>query len=270
MSVIDLHCHVLPGIDDGPGTLEDSLELARASAAAGITTIVATPHVAYEYPDVTAPLIAERVAVVREALRHAGIDVEVVPGAEIGLTRALDLTDDELHDLYLGGGGWVLIEAPLSVSARQVPALFGLTAKRGHRIVIAHPERSPAFQREPRAVAELVQAGMLCQITASSLTGAYGRPARDLAIALVSDGLVHVVASDAHDAERRPPSIAAELELAGFAEQTPALAGSAPASILVGQRPSPGVPTHRRGRPHRPTVLRRAGLRAGRLRPSGG
>ncbi len=266
--MIDLHCHVLPGIDDGPRTLEDSLALCRAAAAAGIVTIVATPHVDHEYPGVTAEVIAEGVAEVREALSDAEIEVEVVAGAEIALTRALDLSDDELRELRLGAGDWALIEAPLSVSARQVSPMLRRIAERGHRIVIAHPERSPFFQRQPDALADLVADGMLSQITASSLTGAFGRAPRELAMTFLSRGLVHVVASDAHDAVHRRPSIAAELEQAGFAQQTPALASSAPGAILVGRRPAPVAAPAHAGRRGWPGMLERVGLRRHGLRPS--
>ena len=266
--MIDLHCHVLPGIDDGPQTLEDSLALSRAAAAAGIATIVATPHVDYEYPDVNAELIAQKVQEVRGALSDAGIAVEVVPGAEIALTRALELSDEELHGLQLGGGGWVLVEAPLSVSARQVTPMLRRIAERGHRIVIGHPERSPFFQRRPDALAELIADGMLSQITASSLTGVFGTAPRELAMQFLSRGLVHVVASDAHDAVHRRPSIAAELQQAGFAEQTAALASSGPAEILVGRRPDPIRPLKPPARRGWPAMLGRVGLGRQGLRPT--
>ncbi|HSD76484.1 MAG TPA: CpsB/CapC family capsule biosynthesis tyrosine phosphatase [Solirubrobacteraceae bacterium] len=250
--MIDLHCHVLPGVDDGPAELAGALELARGAAGAGITTIAATPHVDWSHPANDAARIAAAVDALQGELDAAGIDVRVVPGAEVAVTRAVDLPDDELRALTLGGGPWLLLECPLS------PALapgFGAAARslavRGHRLLLAHPERSPAFQRDPGALADLVAGGMLAQVTAGSLTGRIGRTVRDTALRMVRDGTVHVAASDAHGPGREA-SIAAELGEAGLEALAPWLGRDAPAAILAGEPLPP--------RPEAPEPARR-GLR---------
>lgn len=237
--MIDLHCHVLPGVDDGPATLAEALDLAQGAAEAGIDTIVATPHVDFAYPDNDADRVHAAVAALQRELDAAGIAVHVLPGAEVGITRAASLGDDELRRLALGGGPWLLLECPLSrtLGTGFVTAARGL-ALRGHRILLAHPERSPVFQRDPAALEELVAGGMLTQVTAAALTGRFGRTVRDVALRMVGAGLVHVAASDAHGRDR-PASVAAELGAAGLGELVPWLADAVPAALLAGTEPPP-------------------------------
>lgn len=241
---IDLHCHVLPAIDDGPASLDGSLAFARAAQAAGIATLVATPHVNPGHPENDAARIAERVGEVRAALRAEGIGVDLVAGAEVALARALELDDETLTALHLGDGPWLLLECPLGPAgapgfveaAREV-------ASRGHRIVLAHPERSPAFHADPETtLAPLVEEGMVAQVTAGALVGRFGRKPREVALRLLHAGLVHDVASDGHDAVGRVPSIGPELEAAGFGAQAPWLAGDVPAAILSGAELPPPPP----------------------------
>jgi protein-tyrosine phosphatase len=248
-AVIDLHCHPLPAIDDGPPTMADAVALARVARDEGIETLVATPHVTTGLPENDGPRIAAAVAQVAEALAGEGIAVELVPGAEVTAGRALELGDAELRALRLGSGPWLLLECPLSpVGARQFPAAARAVAERGFRIVLAHPERSPAFLGKPRgALAPLVEDGMVAQVTAGALVGRFGRRVRDAALELLRAGLVHNVASDAHDAVGRSPSIAAELEAVGYADWIPWLAQEVPRAILAGAElpappPQPSAP----------------------------
>jgi protein-tyrosine phosphatase len=237
--VIDLHAHVLPGVDDGPATLAEALDLARGAREAGVGTVVATPHVDFAHPDNDGDRVHAAVAALQGELDAAGIALRVVPGAELGVTRAAALADDELRRLALGGGPWLLLECPLSRSlGAGFPVAARALALRGHRILLAHPERSPVFQRGPDALADLVAEGMLTQVTAGALAGRFGRTVRDFALRLVSAGLVHVVASDAHGRDR-PVSIAAELGAVGLAELTPWLADAVPAALLAGTEPPP-------------------------------
>jgi protein-tyrosine phosphatase len=233
--VIDLHCHILAGIDDGPVTIEGSLQLARAASAAGIDTIVATPHVSERYRN-DSDTIAQLVAELNTRLRGEEIAVEVRPGAEIALTRAVEMTSEQLAELGLGGpGGWLLIEPPFTPAADGIDTIVLDIASRGHRIVVAHPERCPAFQRNRAMLETLVSTGALVSITASSLAGRFGQTARHFAMELARDGLMHNVASDAHDHLVRAPSIAAELRearLQGLAEW---LTVQVPGAVLDGE-----------------------------------
>jgi protein-tyrosine phosphatase len=234
--VIDLHCHVLPGLDDGPATLADALDLGRAQQTAGVTTVVATPHVGWDFPGVTAQRIAEAVAEVNGAFARHGIGVAVVAGAEVALTRAIELRDDELAALRLGGGPWLLLEPPHApAGAPGTEAAIASLLHRGHRLVIAHPERCPAFLGDRAALERLVAGGALTSLTASALTGRFGRDARRFAAGLVEDGLAHDVASDAHGVSaRRPPGMAEHVDGAGFGALTQWLCRAMPAAILAG------------------------------------
>ncbi len=237
--MIDLHCHVLPGIDDGPSTIEGSLEIARLAAAGGTRVLVATPHVNWRYRN-DAATITERVAELNERLRAEevmtadGHMLQVRPGAEIALTLIAELHEAQLQTLSLGGGPWLLVEPPFTPVAPNLDAILLELQHGGHRIVLAHPERCPAFQRDPPMLRRLVRAGMLTSVTAGSLVGQFGGEARRLALALAHDGLLHNVASDAHDTVNRPPQIADEIESAGLAPRAQWLTVAVPAAILDG------------------------------------
>jgi protein-tyrosine phosphatase len=244
--VIDLHCHLLPGIDDGPHDLGGTLAMARLHVKAGIEVVAATPHVAWDMPN-DAATIDLKLADVNAALAAAELRLRVVRGAEIDVHQAVRLSDDQLRALALGGGPWLLLEAPLRPGVGFAPVVHALI-ERGHRVLIAHPERSPLLQADPDGLRALVRAGAATQVTAASFAGSFGRTVRDYAERMLEAGLVHNVASDAHDTLRRPPGIAGPLRAAGLSELLPLLAQEAPAAILAGDRlPAPPVWRRRRG-----------------------
>jgi protein-tyrosine phosphatase len=249
LPVIDLHCHVLPGIDDGPDTIEGSLALARAAVASGTTTLVATPHVSWRYPN-EAHTIAHLVDELNVQLRAQSIPLQIRPGAEIAMTRAAELEPEELERLRLGGGQWLLIECPFTPVATGMDALVLDLQRHGHRVVLAHPERCPAFHRDRRPLEMLVREGVLASITAGSLVGSFGSTVQRFAMQLVRDELVHNVASDTHDPQRRPPGMAAELQAAGLQELTDWLTRDVPAAVLDGgkipPRPNIALPSPKR------------------------
>lgn len=252
--MIDLHCHLLPGIDDGPADLGGTLTMARLHLQAGVQTVAATPHVSWDTPTETAA-IELRLADVRAALAAAELPLEVVVGAEIDVHQAISRSDDELRSLALGGGPWLLLEAPLRQGVALAPVAHALL-ERGHRVLIAHPERSPLVQRDPEALRELVRAGAATQVTAGSFAGHFGRTVREYAEGLLEAGLVHSVASDAHDAVRRPPGIAEPLAAAGLDDLASLLGHDVPAAILAGDA-LPAVPARRRRRSRLRALRRR-------------
>jgi protein-tyrosine phosphatase len=264
--VFDLHSHVLPGVDDGAPTLQASIAMARAAVTAGTTDLVATPHVTFDIPT-SARTVHDGVAALQPELDAAGVPLRLHTGGELGIARATELDDDELAALRLGGGEWLLAECPLSPASATgfEPLLLHLQA-RGHRIVLAHPERSPALQRDPERLQRLVDAGMVTSITAGSLVGRFGATVQRFTQDMVAAGLVHSVASDAHDAVRRPPGLrdeiyAADDELPGLADEAEWLTVDVPRAILEGGPipPRPGPPPMRRRRGL--LSLRRAGRR---------
>jgi protein-tyrosine phosphatase len=241
MHVIDLHCHVLPGIDDGPETIEGSVALARAAANLGVQTMVATPHVSTRYHNDSQTII-DLAHQLNRRLADEEVLLEVLPGAELAVTRIADLEPAELARLRLGGGPWLLVEAPLSVGAADIGPAVADLQRRGFRVLIAHPERCPGFHRAPAALESLVGRGVLTSITAGAFAGRFGGRVRKFALDLTRAGMVHSVASDAHDRSQRPPGMASELEQAGLGGLTDWLTREVPEAILRGsdipRRPS--------------------------------
>jgi protein-tyrosine phosphatase len=233
--IVDLHCHILPKVDDGPRTLDASIMQAAAHVQAGVDVVVATPHVRADLPRNDSARIGSATRKLSDFLKARNAVLGIEPGAEVDLAHACQLEDDELRALTLGGGPWLLVEAPLSASRDDVGVLLGMLRARGHQLVLAHPERSPQFHRQPELLRELVAGGGVTQVTASALTGAFGSTVRRYSRWMVEEQLAHVVASDAHDTHRRPPGLFAPLEKAGFGELAPWLIEEGPAAILAGQ-----------------------------------
>jgi protein-tyrosine phosphatase len=237
---VDIHAHVLPGIDDGPRDMEGTLALARAAVAAGTTTIAATPHLRSDFPDVHVNELAERCHEVREALEREGIPLRVVGGGEVSLTWALDADEEELRLASYGQRGTdVLIETPSSNVLGLDRLLYEIRA-RGYRITLAHPERNSQFPRHEALVRGLVDQGVLLQVNAESLLGPAGRAGpRRYARWLCAEGLAHVIASDGHRAERwRPVTELGEAvpvagELVG-AERAEWMVATAPGAVVDG------------------------------------
>lgn len=237
--MIDLHSHVLPGLDDGPASMQDALALAKVAVASGTTTLVATPHIDHHW-NVDPIGIRRRATTLGQALSSAGIDLAIRTGGEIDLARLADLEADELDAVRLGGGPYLLLECPLSPSAGDFDALMLTIHARGQPILLAHPERSPLFQTEPERLLRLVGAGLLCSITAGSLRGQFGEHVRQFALEMLREEIVHDVASDCHDHLRRPPGLADALEdaareIPGIGAQAQWLTRLAPAAILAGE-----------------------------------
>ena len=236
--MIDLHSHIAFGIDDGPADLDGALELARAAVAAGTTAIAATPHIDSHF-GLTADDREVPLAAVRQALVEQGIPLTVIPGAEIALDRYVDLGEDELRRLRLGDGEFLLLECPLSNAAGAFDRFLNTLLTRGVRMLLAHPERCPDFQRRPERLDALVRAGALAQVTSASLAGRFGSTVQEAALHMLAEGLVHDIASDAHDAHRRGPDLqvgleAAEHELPGAHALADWLAVGVPQAIVDG------------------------------------
>ena len=171
--MIDLHAHVLPGIDDGPSTWEESLLMCRQAVEDGITTLVATPHITPGVYANTRESIAAGVEELRGRLDAAGIPLVIVPSAEVWLDPDLLLDGDAVIP-YLGDGGgrrFVLIHVPPRVVLDSVCDLVHTLASRGVTPIVSHPERHREFQKEPEQLRALVAAGALSQVTAASVVG---------------------------------------------------------------------------------------------------
>jgi protein-tyrosine phosphatase len=237
--MIDLHSHVLPGLDDGASGIEGSVEMAQEAAAAGITRLAATPHVRDDYPT-TAPEMLDALAIVRSAVRERGIDLEILPGAEIALDSLRTLDIDDLTPFGLGGSpNHLLIELPFFGWPLDTAEQLRRLREAGYTAVLAHPERNSAVQESPERLAGLVESGALVQLTAASITGGFGAAAERSSRTLLSAGLAHLVATDTHRAHGRGSALGPALE----SLRDPALARwltrDVPEAIVEGSRCPP-------------------------------
>jgi len=254
--VIDLHAHLLPGLDDGPATLEESVELAQLLAAAGVRTVAATPHVRADYRT-AADEVEQGVREVRTALQRAAVALEVLPGAELSFEE-LGRPVEELRRFGLAGNqSLLLVETPyLGWPLGLESTLFELRLA-GFTVVLAHPERNPDVQGDLARVERLVGSGTLIQVTTSSLAGLFGSQARRTGLELVARGLVHLVASDTHGPDGRSLGAAPVERALGDASLAQWLTEDAPAAIVAGEplppRP-PRSPRRRFARLRRPSA----------------
>jgi protein-tyrosine phosphatase len=243
--LVDIHAHLLPGIDDGPETVRESLDMARAAVEAGIVTVVSTPHLRDDFPDVVVDELAERCRELQGELDGAGIPLQVLAGAEVALDWALDADQEQLRLASYGQrGGDLLIETPENVSllARMLVPL----REAGYRVTLAHPERTPGFQRNPERLTDLVEQGTLLQVNAPSLLGRWRNERGRLAVGLCRDGLAHAVASDGHRGQAwRPVTDLADavhkLSAAVGPDRAAWLASAGPRAIVEGT-PLPAIP----------------------------
>lgn len=255
LALTDLHAHVLPGIDDGPRDLVEAIAMAERAAEGGTRVLAATPHVREDYPAVVPAELAERVASINAEIAAHGIDLRVVLGGEVGLTAALELDDDELRTVSLGGAGHtLLLETPHAELPSIFEELLGRLGERGYRILLAHPELSATFQHDPDRLGRLVERGVLLQVTARALVAGSRSRSGTLARTVLRNGWVHVLASDGHRSDWRPPDLGPLVEQAAaafpeHAERLRWLASVAPAAVLAGEDlpVPPAVAARRRG-----------------------
>lgn len=243
--MIDLHSHILPGVDDGVATLEEARELARAVFADGAAAIAATPHVREDWPT-SAARMEEGVAELRMDFADQGIELEVLTGGELALEQLETLSRDELERFSLAGSmRYVLVEFPYAGWPLALESAVHDLGADGLTALIAHPERNKAVQAEPERLERLIGAGALVQVTASSLDGRGGATARATAKQLLELGFVHVVASDAHHHSVREAGLSAAAAAIGDEALALHLVQEVPAAIVAGA-PIPALPRPRR------------------------
>ena len=203
--MIDLHCHILHSIDDGPETLRESVEMCRMAAMDGTTTIAATPHFnPGQYPW-TGETIRERIIELEAALQAENIALTIVPGADVAIFPDLPTHPGLKNFLSINNSRYLLLEFPHFYVPQSWDAFLRSLLAVGTVPVITHPERNYWFVRHPKAVEQAVQLGALVQITAMSLLGGFGNDARKFSFHLLKRDLAHVIASDGHSATVRPP-----------------------------------------------------------------
>ncbi|MCA1682724.1 MAG: phosphotransferase [Actinobacteria bacterium] len=233
--MIDLHSHILPGLDDGVRSLEEARELARASLADGVRAIAATPHVREDYPT-TADEMEAGVAAVRADLVEHGLQVKVLAGGELSLDALQWLSPAELRRFSLGATGrYLLVEFPYYGWPLALETSLAALGDVGMTAVLAHPERNPDVQERPALLEAAVASGALVQITAASLDGRLGKHSKQTAKALLELGFAHVLASDAHSANVRGAGLLAAARTLKDATLARYLTLEAPAAIIAAE-----------------------------------
>jgi len=222
---------MLPGIDDGAGNLDVSLRMARAAVEQGITVVACTPHILPGLYHNSGPAIRQAIKQLQAALDDNGIPLQLTTGADVHMAPdfVAGLRSGQL--LSIADSRYVLVEPPHHTAPPQIEEFFFNLVTAGYVPILTHPERLSWVPSRYQTIKKLVQSGVWMQVTAGSFAGAFGRNPLYWAERMLDEGRVHLIATDAHDAERRPPNLAAGREL--VAKRV----GAAEAERLVLTRP---------------------------------
>jgi protein-tyrosine phosphatase len=247
--VIDLHSHILPGLDDGAKTLQESIEMGLIGFKDGIRTVVATPHTLNGVYQNDRSTILAKVQELNSAIKQLGvqetqsvISLVVLPGADV------HFTEDLLNQLESGNaittgdyGKYLLLEFPVQGIPYGVEEVLFQLMIRGITPIISHPERNLEITLKPQRYFEMIKVGCFGQVTAMSLTGGFGGDVKRVAEKLLKARLVHIIASDAHSQNSRPPILSSAVRAAARIvgeEEAHKMVTEYPQAILNGQIPN--------------------------------
>jgi protein-tyrosine phosphatase len=206
--MFDLHCHILPGLDDGAPDLAVSLDMARMFIDDGVAAVACTPHMLPGLYHNSGPQIRVAIEQLRAALRESDLKLELVCGADAHITPDFVSKLKKGEILSLADSRYVLVEPPHHVAPVRLEQFFFEILVAGYVPILTHPERLTWINTQYAAIQRLAHAGTWIQLTAGSLTGDFGKSARYWAERMLDEGLVHLLATDAHDTKRRPPILA--------------------------------------------------------------
>ena len=267
--MIDLHSHLLPNLDDGPRTLEDSIQMCRISYQDGIKTIIATPHILPGIYKNDRSTILSKVHELNEAIKRLGVGIQtpnsppagelvrragelrtpnselslkILPGADVHFSSdILQRYEDEEIVTVNDRGRYLMIEFAFQGIPYQAEEVLFQLLTRGIIPIISHPERNMEIGQRPKRYYEMVRMGCLGQVTAMSLTGEFGSGVRRIAEKLLTKRLVHMIASDAHSTDGRPPILSAAVKAAEKIvgkEEAIKMVTEYPAAMIEGRRPN--------------------------------
>jgi protein-tyrosine phosphatase len=206
---LDIHCHILPGVDDGPDTLEQSLAMARAFVAGGVGHVFATPHhIAGTAWSLPARQVQQRVVELQSILQANDIPLILHPGMEIALHPHLARELENEHLLPLGTSNCYLLEPPFEQFNDGLIDIVLAFKNSGRSVILAHPERIPFFQKNVTHLDRLIEQGILIQVNLGSLLGKFGKRTKNTALYLLRHNSINFAASDSHGPDvRKPPTI---------------------------------------------------------------
>ena len=230
--MIDLHCHLLPGIDDGSADMAQSIEMARVFADQGVTHVACTPHILPGVYHNSGPDIIARVRDLQRHINEAGITLTLLSGADNHVVGDFVKGLKRGHLLPLGDSRYVLVEPPHHVAPQRLEEFFFSLMIEGYFPILTHPERLTWIEDRYDLMRTLVLRGVWMQLTAGSIYGAFGRRPRYWAERMLDEGLVHIIATDAHNLTSRRPDLARGHEAAA------ARIGQTEADHMVVTRPS--------------------------------
>lgn len=237
--MIDIHCHILPGIDDGPSELDESIEMCRMAASDGISIIVATPHYTPGQYMADSARVFEEASRLSAALEHNGIPVKILTGADVAVSPEVPAQLKSMEHLTLNRTKkYFLAEFPHSHVPPGWDRFLHSMQASGVTPIITHPERNMWFMQHPEALYPVVAKGVMVQITAMSVTGEFGEEAQEVSLYLLQHNLAHIMATDAHSSTYRPPILSEAVnmvvELFGQ-KKADCLVMTTPAAIIEGR-----------------------------------
>jgi protein-tyrosine phosphatase len=251
-TVIDIHSHILPGLDDGASDIHEALRMCDIAISEGIRTIVATPHTLNGIYENGREDILRATARLKEAIREKAMDIDVLPGSDTHLDvrlpemlrqqKALTINDNQR---------FLLLELPSFFIAEHVGRQVIELNHLGITPIISHPERNVTLREDMNIIHDLIRAGALLQITADSITGKFGRAAEKSAFKILESDMAHILATDAHNATSRPPAPSAALEIIKReigAERTRGMVLDIPECIIKGSMPFVRKPLRKKTR----------------------
>lgn len=205
--MIDIHCHILPCLDDGPSNMEKAVDMALAAVRSGTSQIIATPHFKNGTFEVSKEMVSSSIKMFTRVLEEKKIALEVLPGAEIRISPESCALLDQGELQPLGASRYYLFELPDIFIKEGIFMVLRQLRQREVIPVIAHPERNRTIQRHPKMIPEFIFENALFQITGKSVTGENGKHSFKIARDMVKEGVAHFVASDGHGVRHRPPSL---------------------------------------------------------------
>lgn len=213
--MIDIHCHILPGIDDGAETTQESLDMCQIAVDDGIKVIVATPHFTPGRFEPASTTVFSLIDALQKQVDEARLDLKILSGADLAVSpEYLAYIESHEHITINKSSKYVLAELPHAGAPIGWEDFLFKVIDAGITPILTHPERNPSFMKDPLSLRKFVDYGGLVQVTAMSITGDFGKDIQVTVATLLKEGLVHVIATDAHSTENRIPVLSEAVDMA--------------------------------------------------------